>query len=130
MIAYHATPALRLGRILTEGLRPGMPRTWSDGLGQKQGSRRHLYFSLGEDEAVRWAYKMQYDLGEVCVVVVVDLGETAHEPDPHPEGRLNGYGWVRTTEPVPPPGIDRVLTLTPQRIRAVVARTMEATQAA
>ena len=130
MIAYHATPAARLGRILAEGLRPGMPRTWSDASGTKQGSRRHLYFSRGEDEAVRWAYKMQYDLGEVCVVLVVDLGEAIPEPDPHPEGTLRGYRWIRTTAPVPPSGIDRVLALTPERIRAVVARTMEAAQAA
>ena len=130
MIAYHATPAARLGRILVEGLRVGMPRTWSDAHGTKQGSRRHLYFSAGEDEAVRWAYKMQYDLGQTCVVLVVDLGEAILEPDPHPEGRLNGYRWIRTTAPVPPPSIDRVLTLTPERIRAVVARTMETAEAA
>lgn len=121
MIVYHATPITCLSRILEQGLRLGMPRNWSDASGRKQGSRTHLYYCTSETSGIRWAYRMQFDLGRATALLVIDLERIAHEPDPHIENRLNGLGWIRSGEALPPQRIEQVLTLSPARIRRAVA---------
>ena len=60
----------------------------------------------------------------------VDLDDAEWTDDPHPEGRLSGYRWIQVAAAIPPDQIDHVLPLTTARIRAVVARSADAAEAA
>jgi hypothetical protein len=119
-VYYHATFSSRVPTILKQGLVLGKRRTWGRASGGRQGLRA-IYLFSDPVMAVRWAHKMQFDFDRPASILVIENPPGDITADDHVEAQMNGRTWFHTNEPIPPECIARVVPLTLDLTRAVVA---------
>lgn len=125
---YHVTTQPRLNSIMHHGIQPGHKRRWKNKYGGKLGDTRYVYIVSDYKEAVRWASKVQWELGggdraKAPGIVILCLKNVPGEiePDPSPEGQLSHQGtWYQVAATIPPQCIMKVVSLTIPLIRSLI----------
>jgi len=125
---YHVTPDTRLKKIMMMGIKPSRRRQWSNHMGARLGQTGMVYLFTDLDQAIRFAAKLQWGLkSEKRKSTDVDILELITnapvEPDDNIEAQLEGGGhWWKTKHLIPPQAIRRVIPLTGEMTRDLIAR--------
>ena len=117
-IHYHCTTLDRMPSIRREGLVTGKRRRWSNTYGMKLGHPKSVYLLSDFDAAVRWAAKMEFDLGKPVCLIRVRTPEGL-VPDEQFEQTRGPFSF-RSGTGVPPDGILSTFPLTPELRREAV----------
>lgn len=122
---FHVTTKDRLKSIRTKGIETGHRRRWNNPFGAKLGRTTHVYLISDFHDAVRWAGKMQWDLGpgqnkpkpDIFIVCLANVpGEI--EPDTNAGFFANFYQIAGS---VPARCIDNVVEFTDALVKQLVA---------
>lgn len=125
-VYYHVTFASRLAKIRREGITPGKRRNWNNMMGAKLGSTSYVYLFTDPVAAGRWAFKMEWEFEKPAVILVLKNVEDEMENDPGAEPHTHldgGPTWKRTAATIPPTCIERVVPMTKEIAKRIVAVT-------
>lgn len=126
---FHVTTPRRVKKILQTGIEPNHQRRWNNYTGKKLGDRGFVYLISDFTAAVRWAAKVQWEMGKggerdktpIDILCVRNIDPTSLEPDTNLEGQLNYPGkWFQMKGTIGPENIVRIISLTPELIKQVV----------
>ncbi len=126
---WHVTPDTRLKSIMAQGIVPSRRRQWKNYMGARLGETKMVYLFSNFDSAIQFAAKLEWGLkSEKRRNTKVDILELQTDapvaPDDNIEGQLDGRGgtWWKTSRPIPPQSIVKVIPLTLQMTRDFIAR--------
>jgi hypothetical protein len=114
---------------MEKGIVPSRRRQWKNYMGARLGETKMIYLFSNFDSAIHFAAKLEWGLkSEKRKVTQVDILELQTDapvkPDDNIEGQLDGRRgtWWKTSYPIPPQAIVRVIPLTLQMTRDFIAR--------
>lgn len=124
---YHVTKKEYIPKIMKDGIKPMQTSNWVNAGGERQG-QGEIYVFEDEGDAVRWAFKMDWDLyggkmaGDIVILKIKNTGEW--EPDKNsPLEQAGAFGrWLKRFRAIPIEDIVSVETLTPEMVKATSAR--------
>lgn len=118
---YHVTLNSRLPSIRQTGLSGGKKRLWKNTHGAALGERGAIYLFSDASAAVRWAAKMEYEFGKpVSILVLKDIPGGIERDGGMQLHAQRGTTW-KTLRPIPAECIHKIVPLTKDLIRKIVA---------
>src|SRR5262245_43191208 len=128
MNLYHVTLTERVKSIKRSGLRRFMPSNWVRAGDRSRYGNGEIYAFTHEDDAVRWAGRMEWELFQSCgdgKVSIVEFEQTGQwdtdDSDPLSQASKAGL-WLKSLLPVPAENIIGARKVTTHMIRCTVAR--------
>ena len=112
---YHVTFLLSLTGIREHGLTPGLDQVWRNRYDKQLGEKGKVYLFTDRAEAVKWAFKQEFDFKMPCVVLEI-ASDCKTEPDPNALMRHS----VQTAEAIDKECIVGMFFAWPAEVRAVV----------
>lgn len=129
MIVFHVTLLERLTKILKDGICPNKTQIWVKRAGSFP--KGYTYFFTDYSDAVRWAFKTDWELNESSklgvkrsvIILTVESG-AEFEKDTHIERAFGYQGkWLKTREKIP---VHEIMSITLEPIWRKDARNLTA----
>jgi len=121
---YHATMAESIPPILAKGLYPQMHTQWVGAAGQQLSEIGKVYAFTDRRDAIRLAFKLEWDTKRPTAVVTFASRQSDWEIDTHWES-CGAFGWWLKSKgswiKIPPADILATEELTPEMTRSVAA---------
>ncbi len=95
---YHVTLEKNVPSIRKHGIRPQKKAMWVGAFGQRLAPKDAIFAFDNFDDAGRWAFKTQYDMGQPAVVLEFKDDSPLWQPDPHWQGGLSKGQWLTRRE--------------------------------
>lgn len=118
MKLFHVTFRKTLPKIKKQGIRPQKFSIWTGAAGQHLGEFGRVYAFSNINDAMRWAFKQQWETKEPTVIVEFEDNNPGRwEPDTHWQACAAEGQWLKTFGAIKPEQLAAVHVVTPKDLK-------------